>query len=304
MSLPLAVLLIAAAAEPAIRDVRPVQFPEYASYRQIEAYAPTPEAYAEAIADPSFVMERVTYRSDDLDVFAYLYRPAKPPTDRRLPVVVFNRGSYVREEGFAPEVLMLARRLAREGYVVIAPMLRGSGGAPGHDELGGADLHDVFNVVDVVKALPYADASRLFLYGESRGGIMCLMLARDGFPARAAAVFGAITDMGAFLEGNAPIRKLSETIWPGFPANEAEIVETRSAQRWPEKIQMPLLIMTGGADQGVNPLHALGLATALEKAGRPYELKVFLGERHGLAGRAAERDADAVRFFRRFDGTP
>ena len=55
----------------------------------------------QAVGDQAFVMERVTYRSDDLDVFAYLYRPAAPPTGKKLPVVVFNRGSYVRRRFFA-----------------------------------------------------------------------------------------------------------------------------------------------------------------------------------------------------------
>ncbi|MEO8055490.1 MAG: hypothetical protein ABI768_10055 [Acidobacteriota bacterium] len=92
----------------------------------------------------------MTYRSDDLQVFAYLYRPREPQKGRRLPVVVFNRGSYVRDD-FAPEVLMPGNRLGRQGFLVVAPMLRGSGGAAGHDEMGGADLHDLFNVLAVIK---------------------------------------------------------------------------------------------------------------------------------------------------------
>src|SRR6188768_2309608 len=127
----------------AILEVRPVTFPAYVDYPDIKVYAPTADDYARATGDRDFVMEKVTYRSDGLDVYAYLYRPATPPADRRMPVVVFNRGSYTREE-FAPEVLMPGHRLARQGYVVIAPMLRGSGGAPGHDEMGGADLNDIF----------------------------------------------------------------------------------------------------------------------------------------------------------------
>jgi hypothetical protein len=31
-------------------------------------------------------------------------------------------------------------------------------------------------------------------------------------------------------------------------------------------------------------------------------LKIFYGEEHVLAGRAAERDADAIAWFRRFGG--
>lgn len=284
----------------AILDVRPVVFPAYGSYKGIERYAPTPAEYAAAVADRRFVMERLTYRSDGLDVYAYLYRPVRPPRNAKMPVVVFNRGSYVRD-AFLPEVLMPGRRLAEQGYLVIAPLLRGSGGAAGHDEMGGADLNDVLNVVSVVKALPYADPDRLFLYGESRGGIMCLLAAKNGFPARAMAVYGAITDLGRFLAQGGSARTLAATIWPGFPANEAEIVESRSAVRWPEKIAVPVLIMNGGDDDGVSPVHALELAAALEKVRRPYELKIFHGEKHVLGGRARERDEDAVRWFRRFD---
>jgi len=287
----------------AIRRIRPVVFPAYEDYPGIAFYAPTAAEYGRAVGDRAFVMERVTYRSDGLDVYTYLYRPADPPRDRRLPVVVFNRGSYVRDD-FAPEVLMPANRLAREGYLVVAPMLRGSGGAPGHDEMGGADLHDLFNVVEVVEELPYADATRVFLYGESRGGIMSLLAAKHAFPARAIAVWGAITDLGAFLAENGPARRLAAEVWPGFPANEPEIVESRSAIRWPEKIDLPVLLMNGGADGQVSPLHAIQLASALQKLGKRYELKVFHGENHILTGRAQERDEDAMRWFRRFDAPP
>jgi dipeptidyl aminopeptidase/acylaminoacyl peptidase len=287
------------AAPSAIRDVRPVTFPPYAGYRGIEAYASTAEEYARAVGDRAFVMDRLTYRSDGLDVYAYLYRPAAPTKGKRLPVVVFNRGSYVRDD-FSPEVLMLGNRLAHEGYLVIAPMLRGSGGAQGHDEMRGADLHDLLNIVAVIKDTPYADPTRLFLYGESRGGIMSLLAAKHDFPARAIAVWGAITDIGAFLAHDSRARGLASTIWPGFPANEAEIVASRSAMRWPEKINVPVLLMNGGADSQVSPLHAIHLAAALQQLGKRYELKIFHGENHMLSGRARERDDDAMRWFRRF----
>jgi dipeptidyl aminopeptidase/acylaminoacyl peptidase len=285
---------------PAILETRAVAFPAYEAYKGIARYAPTREEYARAIADQEFVMDRVTYRSDDLQVFAYVYRPRAPQNGKRFPVVVFNRGSYVRDD-FSPEVLMLGGRLARHGFLVVAPMLRGSGGAPGHDEMGGADLHDLFNVLAVLKELPYADPERVFLYGESRGAMMCLLAARDGFPARAMAIYGAITDFGRFIGEGSPARALAPMIWPDFPANEEEVAKTRSAILWPEKIGIPVLVMNGGSDRDVPPRNALDLATALEKAGKQFELKIFFGEKHVLTGRAAERDADAATWFRRFD---
>lgn len=287
---------------PAIRDVQPVTFPAYNTYPRMELYA-SPEEYARAIGDRAFVMERVTYPSDGLDVYAYLYRPVSPPRNPILPVIVYNRGSYVRDD-FSPEVLMLANRFARQGFVVVAPMLRGSGGAPGRDEIGGADLHDVFNIVPVISQIPYADPTRLFLYGESRGGTMSLLAARDGFPARAIAVWGAITDLGNYLAEDSAMRRLAPTIWPDFADNETSILESRSAVRWPEKINVPVLLMNGGADTRVSPLHAIQFAAALSRLGKQYELKIFHGENHIATRRAPERDEDAVRWFRRFDAPP
>jgi dipeptidyl aminopeptidase/acylaminoacyl peptidase len=288
---------------PTALKAQAVVFPAYDSYPGIWRYAPKPEDYARAIADTEFVMERVTYRSDDLEVFAYLYRPTVPPKHEKLPVVIFNRGSYVRSD-FSPEVLMLGGRLARQGFVVVAPMLRGSGGAPGHDEMGGADLHDLFNIVAVLRQLEYADTSKVFLYGESRGGVMCLLAAKHGFPARALAIYGTITDFGLFLGEGTPARKMASQIWPGFLANEVEITEPRSAVRWPDRINTPALLMHGANDGDVSPLNAIELAAALQRLGKPYELKIFYGEKHVLAGRATERDEEAVRWFRRFEVSP
>ena len=60
----------------------------------------------------------------------------------RLPVIVFNRGRWTWES-FHPQLLVMAHRLAEAGDVVVAPMYRGSGGAPGQDEMGGAELDDL-----------------------------------------------------------------------------------------------------------------------------------------------------------------
>jgi acetyl esterase/lipase len=93
--------------------------------------------YERARTDARFELLKVTYRSDDLPVVAFVYRP-KTDSDRR-PVVVYNRGSYVRQNS-ARELLVPFHRLADAGFAVVAPMYRGSEGAPGRDEMGGADL--------------------------------------------------------------------------------------------------------------------------------------------------------------------
>lgn len=176
--------------------------------------------------------ERLTYSSSGLPVVAFYYGPAKPVAPR-MPVVVFNRGGYVVKEQL-PKLMPMFQRLADAGFAVIAPMYRGSEGAPGHDEMGGADLADLMNVVPLVRQLPLVDMDNLFLYGESRGGVMSLLAMRDGFPARAAATFGAITDLAAYLKEDARAARIVHAVWPDYDARREEIHAARSALQWPE----------------------------------------------------------------------
>jgi dipeptidyl aminopeptidase/acylaminoacyl peptidase len=252
--------------------------------------------YEAARTDRRFEMLKVTYGSDGLPVVAFIYRPSTKGDPR--PVVVYNRGSYVRQNA-ARELLVPFHRLADAGFVVVAPMYRGSEGAPGRDEMGGADLADLMNIQPVIASVPYADAANMFLFGESRGGMMVLQALRDGFRARAAAIVGAFTDLEQYAKEDPNVEALGPRLFPDYETNRAAIIERRSALRWADRITAPLLIMHGGADTSVNPTHALQLASALQRSGKPYELAIVAGARHVLDPFEAERDERAIRWFRR-----
>jgi dipeptidyl aminopeptidase/acylaminoacyl peptidase len=251
--------------------------------------------YERARTDTRFELLKLTYRSEDLPVVAFVYR-TKATADKR-PVVVYNRGSYIRQDA-ARELLVPFHRLADAGFVVVAPMYRGSEGAPGRDELGGADLADLMNIRAVIASLPYVDPANVFLYGESRGGMMALQALRDGFEVRAAATVGTFTDLDAYLKEDPRAAAMSSKILPRFEANLDAHVERRSAIRWADRISAPLLIMHGGSDSSVSPSHALHLAAALQRLGKPYELVIVAGARHVMDPFEAERDERAIRWFR------
>jgi dipeptidyl aminopeptidase/acylaminoacyl peptidase len=135
-----------------------------------------------ARADTEHVFERVEYLSGDRVVPAYVFhgrRPMKTPA----PAVVYVRGSWIVGD-IGWQLAPMFRRLDDAGFVVIAPLLRGSDGAPGPDEMGGADVEDLLAVPRLAAALGIVDTTRLFLYGESRGGMMVFQAIRDGAPAR------------------------------------------------------------------------------------------------------------------------
>jgi dipeptidyl aminopeptidase/acylaminoacyl peptidase len=281
-----------------LRDLTAVALPEYDSDRGIR-WAASREEFEAARADSRYSMEQFTYPSDGLTVGAYLYR-AREPQSGRLPVIVFNRGSFVRPRGFAGEMLVMARRYAEAGFIVVAPQYRGSNGWAGKDELGGADLHDLMNIVPELRKIPGADVSQVFLSGESRGGAMVYMALREGFPARAAAVWGAFTDLEPLSAPGAPLEKMAQFVWPEITQRREEIVRTRSAIYWAERISAPVLIMHGGADDDMPVSQSQRMGAELTRLGKPHELLIFEGEQHVIGGRGAERDAAAVEWFRKY----
>jgi dipeptidyl aminopeptidase/acylaminoacyl peptidase len=209
-------------------------------------------------------------------------------------VIIFNRGG-LRNTNIALYATMF-HRLAEAGFVVVAPMLRGSEGAPGEDEVGGADLHDLMTAGKVAAQLEFAESGNVFLYGESRGGMMTYQAIRDGFPARAAAVVGAFTDQGALLDAAPELKKMTDKLWAREKPGEA--LERRSAIRWAEKIQMPILIQHGSSDDAVAPLQALQMATRLQELKRPYQLVIYDGDGHVLTKNRELRDRAVIDWFR------
>lgn len=261
-----------------------------------ELYA-SKEEYEKAVADKNFEFSKITYLSDGLKVKAYLYKPKR--IKAKMPVIVFNRGGLVRED-IAPELISIFHNLASEGFVVIAPMYRQSDGGEGSDEIGGSEVNDLKNIVPLIKSFDFVDAENLFLYGESRGAVMMYLGIKQKFPARAAAVFGAISDVEWFLRDNAqsfPPAALNR-IWKDFDQNKEIILKTRSAIQWFDEIKIPLLIMHGGSDSQVSPLQSLLMAEKLQKSAKPYQLIIYAGDNHYLTNNRKNRDRETINWFK------
>ncbi len=276
-------------------DTIPYQFPAYEASREAQR-ASTKEEYEAAIGDSEFSFSKVRYSSSGLRVVAYFYQPSKKGV--KLPTVVFNRGSGPRGD-VAPEVISMFHRLAKAGFAVVAPMYRGTDGGEGTDEMGGADLADLINVSSLLRNLSFAAQDKVFLYGESRGAMMVYQALRDGFPCRAASVFGGFTDLDRMLKENPRQLEGVRQLIPDFDSVREEFTKRRSALGWADKLAVPLLIMHGGADQTVNPHHAFRLGEALVAQGREVEFHVYAGDGHVLSKNRLDRDARTVSWFRR-----
>ena len=241
---------------------------------------------------------RLTYVSDGLKVTGYMYRPRGADTlGRRLPVLVVNRGGN-REFSKLPDRLpAYLYRLAREDWVILASQLRGNDGGEGQEEFGGADVNDVLSLFPLAASLPYADTSRAFMLGYSRGGMMTYLALARGAPVKAAAVWAGPTDLEPDLAWRPDMESVYADLIPGYAERKSEVLRARSAVAWAEKLATPLLILHGTADDRVRADDARKIAARLKALGRPHELVMYDGDDHFLSRNRADADERIVRWF-------
>ena len=240
--------------------------------------------------------QHIKYLSDGLKVAGFLWKP-KDTAGRKLPVILFNRGGNREFGKLGPWGGI--HRFAAEGFVVIASQYRGNDGGEGREEFGGADVRDVLNLIPLASSLDCVDMGNVFLYGVSRGGMMTYLALKNGIPVNAAATVGGMTDL---VSEAARRPSLVINVWkemiPDFDKRREELLRERSAVYWAEKINVPILILQGGADWRVGPGSALAFAQKLQELGKEYELIVYAGADHGISQKEADRDRRIIDWFR------
>jgi len=190
--------------------------------------------------------------------------------------------------------------LARQGYVVFALDNRGTG-ARGvafetalHRRMGTVEVADQVRGVEYLRSLPFVDGERIGIFGWSYGGYMALLCAMQAPDAFAAAVSGApVTDW-----------RLYDTHYTerymGTPADNAAGYAAANVMNHAEGLAGPLLVMHGMADDNVLFTHSTALFKRLQDLGKPFDVMVYPGSKHGLLRSPETRlhgYRQVVRFF-------
>ena len=246
-----------------------------------------------------FECRRIRYASDGLAVTGFLWKP-KETAGRKLPLILFNRGGNREFGALTPWMKSGFYSFLAEGFVVLASQYRGNDGGEGREEFGGAEVRDVLNLIPLARSLGYIDMENVFTLGWSRGGMMTLLALKAGLPVRAAAVGGAMIDMPAETRRRPAMLSVYRDLIPGFAERPEEAMRERSAMYWPERIDVPLLLLHGGADWRVDAgANALALAQKLHGLGKEYELVVYAGDDHGISLNTNDADRRVVSWFER-----
>jgi len=208
--------------------------------------------------DARLAIDWVTYESPKGPVKAYLARPQAKGKRPAIVVIHENRG-------LAPHIQDVARRLAVEGFLALAPdLLSVSGGTP-DDEDKARDLHAKTNREDML-AEATAAASFLKTHPESTGKV------------------GAV----GFCFGGGIINRLA-VVSPDLDAVVAYYGEQVPADQVPA-IRAPLLLHYASLDQRINA----GIAAyeaALKANNKKYTIYMYEGVNH-----AFNNDTAGVRY--------
>jgi dipeptidyl aminopeptidase/acylaminoacyl peptidase len=247
------------------------------------------------------VIQRITYLSDGLRVRGYLVEPAAGDS---LPAVIFNRGGN-RDYGAVSDTFAVLNlgALAQAGYVVAASQYRGNAGGEGIEEFGGADVNDVLNLIPLLEGHPRVDASRLGMYGWSRGGMMTYLALARTDRIRAAVVGSGMADAFDMVARRPEMEAgVFAELVPNWAADREAQLAAHSAVRWPEKLNKatPILILHGSADVRVNAREALSMAEALYEVRHPYRFILFEGGDHPLSAFRSEVNRAVIEWFDRY----
>ncbi|MCF6763106.1 YghX family hydrolase [Pseudomonas fragi] len=223
-------------------------------------------ALAEQVSftDPAIVAEYVMYPSPNGNgqVRGYLVRPAK--AEGKLPAVVVVH----ENRGLNPYIEDVARRLAKAGFIALAPDgLTSVGGYPGNDEQGLA----LQQKVDPTRLMNdfFAAVEWLMHHDASTGKVGITGFCYGGGVANAAAV--AYPELGAAVS------------FYGRQPGADEV----------SRIQAPLMLHYAGLDTRINEGWP-AFEQALKANGKVYEAHVYPGVNHGFHNDSTPRYDEAA----------
>lgn len=235
-------------------------------------------AHAALLTEPEF---GTIPAADGTPLHWRLLKPAGPGPH---PVFVQVYGGPHVQRVSREWVPPVERWLVQQGWAVFKLDNRGSynrGKAfedPIHLAMGGVEVTDQLAAATWLKRQPWADPERLVVQGWSYGGYMVLKLLAAAPGTFAAGVSGAPVTQWDLYDTAYTERYL------GDPRTVPQVY--RKADVLPEaaKIADPLLLIHGMADDNVIFENTTRLVAILQRAKRPFELMVYPGQTHAIAG--------------------
>lgn len=238
---------------------------------------------------PAFTRYLFAYPSDELRITGMLNRPKG---DGPFPVVILNHGYYpldVYQTGNGTR--LAADYLAARGFLTLSPDFRShaeSDDAPNPFRAG--HVIDVLNVIPLAQRLPEAQPGKVGMWGHSNGGAITskAMVISDQIAAAviyAPASSNIVEDYWFRVErSRSRGAEIDRVDWPVAPEEAPDLYQRLSPLPYLDRVEAPVLIHWGTADDVVPLKWPDDLRSGLEAAGKQVRMEVYEGQPHSFTG--------------------
>ena len=147
-----------------------------------------------------------------------------------------------------------------------------------HRSLGKWEMHDYIETVKWLRTKSFIDPARIGIRGGSYGGYMTAMAltyAADYFTHGVSSA--PVIDWR--LYDNVYTERYMDT-----PKDNTEGYKDGSAVTYADRLKGKLLLIHGEIDDNVHLQNTMQLASKLQDLGKPFELMIYPGNRHGIGG--------------------
>jgi len=250
-------------------------------------------------ADPDLMRPRQPIELNARDgLLLHGYLTAPEPKDQSKPplVIVPHGGPHGVRDDWQWETW--SQLLANRGYAVLQINYRGSGGygqdfgAAGYRQWGAAMQEDLIDSVRWAIERGHADGQRVCILGASYGGYAAMMsAAREPDMFRCAISYAGLSDLRLmYKRGDIRRSQYGENyLKRAIGEDETELADFSPVNHAAD-IKAAVMLIHGGEDQRVPPIHAQQMKAALEKAGKKVEWMYEADEGHGFYRQAHRQE--------------
>jgi dipeptidyl-peptidase-4 len=223
--------------------------------------------------------------TEGITMDGWMMKPADFDPAKQYPVLVYTYGgpgSVEVTKNFNIEAWY--QYLAQHGYIVACADGRGSGGRGEvfkkivYKQMGKYESDDQIAFAKYLKTLSYVNPNRIGIWGWSFGGYLSALSLFKGGDAFAMAIAVAPVTNWRYYD-NIYTERFMRT-----PQENPDGYDENSPVFWADHLQGKFLMIHGTADDNVHFQNAIDLVTALNEAGKQYEMFFYPNKNHFISG--------------------
>ncbi len=225
--------------------------------------------------------------SENVELNYYIIKPADFDESKQYPLFFYVYGGPGNQQvtnSYGSYDYNWFRMLAQKGYVVVCFDGRGTGGRGAafkkmtYKNLGHYECIDATEAAKWFGAKPWIDEKRIGIFGWSFGGYLSSLSILKGHDVFKSAIAVAPVTTWRYYDNIYTERFLQR------PQDNPKGYDENSPINYAHLLTGNYLLVHGTGDDNVHVQNALDLVTALEKADKQFEFRLYPNKNHGIYG--------------------